>query len=109
MLLISVKKNGLENLTDPKVFIEYSKNIQDIYKSIEDFNPNRQCNVLIVFDDMIANIISNKKLSPVVTELSVRGRKLNISSVFITQSYFKVPNDVRLKCTHFFIIKIPNQ
>ena len=103
------EKNGLENLTDSKAFIEYSNNIQDVYKNVEDFNPNRKCNVLIVFDDMIADLINNKKLSPVVTELFIRGRKLNISSVFITQSFFKVPNDVKLNCTHFFIMKIPNQ
>ena len=64
---------------------------------------------MIVFDDMIADMISNKKLNPVVTELFIRGRKLNISIVFITQSYFKVPKDVRLNSTHFFILKIPNK
>ena len=62
---------------------------------------------LIAFDDMIADMIHNKKLNSVVTELSIRGRKLNISLVFITQSYFKVPKDVRLNTTHFFITKIP--
>ena len=65
--------------------------------------------MLIVSDDMIADMISNKRLSPVVTELFIRGRKLNISIVFITQSYFKVPKDVRLNSTHFFIMKIPNK
>ena len=65
--------------------------------------------ILIVFDDMIANMINNKKLNPIVTELFIRGRKLNISIVFITQSYFKVPKDVRLNSTHFFIMKIPNK
>ena len=61
----------------------------------------------MVFDDIIADMINNKKISSVVTELFVRGRKLNISLVFITQSYFKVPKDVRLNSTHFFIMKIP--
>ena len=65
--------------------------------------------ILIVFDDMIADIINNKKLNSIVTELFIRGRKLNISLVFITQSYFKVPKDVRLNSTHFFIMKIPNK
>ena len=65
--------------------------------------------ILIVFDDMIADMISNNKLNPIVTELFIRGRKLNISIVFITQSYFKVPKDVRLNSTHFFIMKIPNK
>ena len=54
-------------------------------------------------------MIKNKKLNPVVTELFIRGRKLNISIVFITQSYFKVPKDIRLNSTHFFIMKIPNK
>ena len=64
---------------------------------------------LIVFDDMIADMINNKKLNSIVTELFIRGRKQNISLVFITQSYFKVPKDVRLNTTHFFIMKIPNK
>ena len=64
---------------------------------------------LIMFDDMIADMINNKKLNPVVTELFIRGRKLNISIVFITQSYFKVSKDVGLNSTHFFIMKIPNK
>ena len=58
---------------------------------------------------MTADMIDNKKLNSVVTELFIRGRKLNISLVFITQSYFKVPKDVRLNSTHFFIMKIPNK
>ena len=58
---------------------------------------------------MIADMINNKKLNSIVTEIFLRGRKLNISLVFITQSYFKVPKDVRLKTTHFFIMKIPNK
>ena len=58
---------------------------------------------------MISDIINNKKLNSVVTDLFIRGRKLNISLVFITQSYFKVPKDVRLNSTHFFIMKIPNK
>ena len=65
--------------------------------------------VLIVFDDMIADMSNNKNLNPVITELFIKGRKLNISIVFITQSYFKVPKDVRLNFTHFFIMKIPNK
>ena len=65
--------------------------------------------VLIIFDDMFADMINNNKLNPVVTELFIRGRKLNISIVFFTQPYFKVPKDVRLNSTHFFIMKIPNK
>ena len=65
--------------------------------------------MLIVFDDMIDDMINNKKLNSIITELFIRGRKLNISLVFITQSYFKVPEDVRLNTTHSFIMKIPNK
>ena len=65
--------------------------------------------VLIVFDDMNADMINNKKLNPIVTELFIRGGKLNISSIFITQSYFRVPKDVKLNYTHFLIIKISNK
>ena len=83
--------------------------IEDVYKSIEKYNIGKKRKILIVFDDMIANMMNNKKLNPVVTELFIRGRKLNISIVFITQSYFKVPKDVRLNSTHFFIMKIPNK
>ena len=64
---------------------------------------------VIVFDDMIADMINNKMLNPVVTELFIRGRKRNISIVFVTQSYFKLPKDLRLNSTHFFIMKIPNK
>ena len=65
--------------------------------------------VLIVFDNMTADMINNKKLNPTVTELLIRGRKLNISIIFITQSYFKVPKDVTLSSAHFFIMKIANK
>ena len=68
--------------------------IQDVYKNIEDYNLGKEGKILIVFDDMVADMINNKKLNPIVTELFIRGRKLNISIVFITQSYFKVPKDV---------------
>ena len=83
--------------------------MQDVYKIIEDYNPRKKRKMLIVFGEMIADIINNKRLSPVVTKLFIRGRKLNISIVFITQSYFKVPKDVRLNARHFFIMKIPNK
>ena len=65
--------------------------------------------ILKAFDDMIADMINNKKLKSIVTELFIRGGKLNISLVFITQSYFKVPKDVRLNTTHFFVMKIMNK
>ena len=83
--------------------------MRDVYKNIDDYNLDKENKILIVFDDMIADMIHNKKLNSIVTELFIRGRKLNISLVFITQSYFKVPKDVRLNSTHFFILKIPNK
>ena len=76
-------------------------------KKNKEYNPGKKRKVLIVFDDMITDMINNKKLNPVVTELFIRGRKVNISIVFITQSYFKVLKDVILNSTHFFIMKIP--
>ena len=100
---------GLKYFNDPKPFIKYSNDMQDVHKNINDYNPDKENKILIVFDDMIADMINNKKLNSIVTELFIRGRKLNISLVFITQSYFKVPKDVRLNTTHFFIMKIPNK
>ena len=78
-------------------------------KTLKNYNPIKKRKVLIIFDDMIADMISNNKLNPIVTELFIRGRILNISIVFITQSYFKVPKDLRLNSAHFFIMKIPNK
>ena len=103
------EKVGLNNFNDPKAFMEYSNHMQDVYKTIEDYNPINKRKVLIIFDDMIVDMINDNKLNPIVTESFIRGRKLNISIVFITQSYFKVPKDVRLNSTHCFIMKIPNK
>ena len=97
---------GINHFNDPKAFIEYSNDMHDAYKNIDRYNPDKKIKIQIVFDDMIADMINNKKLNSIVTELFIRGRKLNISLVFITQSYFK---DVRLNTTHFFIMKIPNK
>ena len=88
-LLINKRENtGFRN---SKVCIEYSNDMDDIYKNIEEYNLNRKRKILIVFDDMIADVLSNKKLKPIVTELFIRGGKISISLVFITQSYFAVP------------------
>ena len=102
-------KVGLDHFHDTKAFMEYSNDMQDVYRNIEEYNPIKKRKVLIVFDDMIADMINNNKLNPIVTELLMRGRKLNISIVFIMQPYFKVPKDVRLNSTHFFIMKIPSK
>ena len=79
-----------------------------VYKNIDEYNTDKVRKILIVFGDMIADMINNKKLNSII-KLFIRGRKLNISLVFITQSYFKVPKDVTLNSTRFFIMKIPNK
>ena len=83
--------------------------MQDVYKNIDEYNTDKERKILMVFDDVIADMINNKELNSIVTELFIRGRKSNISFVFITQSYFKVLKDVRLNSTHFFVMKIPNK
>ena len=103
------KSTGLKHFNDPKAFIEYLNNMQGVFKNIEEYNTDKELKILIVFDDMIADIINNKKLNAIITELFIKGRKLNISLAFITQSYFKVPKDVRLNSTHFFTMKIPTK
>ena len=103
------KSTGLKHFNDSKAFIEYSNDMDDIYKNIEEYNPNKKRKILIVFDDMIADMLSNKKLNPILTELIIRGRKLNTYLVFIIQSYFAVPKNIRLNSTHSFVMKIPNK
>ena len=100
---------SINHFNSPKAFTEYSSDMHDVYKNIGDYNPDKENKILIVFDDMIADMIHNKKLHSTVAEFFIRGRKLNISLVFITQSYFKVPKDTRLNTSHFFIAKIPNK
>ena len=78
--------------------------MDDIYKNIEEYNPNKKWKILIIFDDMIADMLSNKKLNPTVTELFIWGRKFSTSLVFITQSYFAVPKNIRLNATHYFVM-----
>ena len=97
---------GIKHLNDLNAFIECSNTMDDVYENIDDYNPNRQRKNLIVFDEMIANIMSNKKFQPIIKELVIRCRKLNFLLVFITQSYFSVPKDVRLNSTHYLIMKI---
>ena len=80
------ESTGLKHFNDPKAFIEYSNDMQDVYKNIDEYNIDKERKILIVFDDRIADMINNKKVSSIVTELFIRGRKLNVSLVFITQS-----------------------
>ena len=107
--LINKHENVGLNHDDPKAFIEYSNDMQDVYKNIEEYNLGKKCKVLIGFYDMIADMINNKNPNLVVTELFIRGTKLNISIVFNTQPYFKVPKEVTLNIIHFFIMKIPGK
>ena len=83
----------LNLLNNYKAHIEYSNDMNDIYKNIEEYNLNNKRKILIIFDDTIADILSNRKPNAVVTDLFIRGRKLNISLVFITQSYFALPKN----------------
>ena len=91
------------------IILKLSLNTQmickDVYKNIEEYKLGNKRKVLTVFDDVIADMINNKRLNPIVTELFVRGRKLNISIAFITQPYFTVSKDVRLNSTHFLLWK----
>ena len=96
-------------MNDPNAFIECSITMDDVYENIHDYNSSRKRKILIVFDNMIANIMTNKKFQSIIKELFIRCRKLNVSLVFITQSYFSVPKDVRLNSTHYLIMKINNK
>ena len=108
--LIKNRENaGIKHLNDSKAFIECSNTMNDVYENIDNYNPKRKRKILIVFDDMIADIMTNKKFQSLIKELFIRCRKLNISLVFITQSYFSVPKDIRLNSTHYLIIKINNK
>ena len=80
-----------------------------VYENIDDYNVNRKRKTLIMFDDIIADMMTNKKFQAIIKELFIRCRKLNISLVFITQSYFSVPKDVRLNSTHYLIMKTNNK
>ena len=95
-MIIKHKNVGIKDLDDLNAFIECSNTMNDVYENIDDYNP-----ILIVFDDMIAETMSNNKFQDIIRELFIRSRKVNISLVFITQSYFSVPKDVTLNSTHY--------
>ena len=80
--------------------------MDNIYKNIGEYNLNKKYKILTVFNDMIADMLTNEKLNPLVTELLIRGRKLKISLVFITQFYFLVSKNITLNSMHYFIMKI---
>ena len=100
---------GIKNLNDPHAFIEYSDDMNDVLDDINNYDKNRDKKVLIVFDDMIADIEYNKSFKRIIKELFYRARKINASIVFITQSYFRALKDARLKSTNYIIMKINNK
>ena len=86
-----------------------SNTMADVYENIDDYNLSRKRKILFAFDEMIEDIMSNKKLQAIIKLLFIRCRKLNISLVFTTQSYFSVPKDVGLNSTHYLIMKISSR
>ena len=100
-LLVNKRESTvIKHFNDSKAFIEYSNDMNDIYNNIEENNPNKRRKILVVV---------HKILNPIVTELFIRGRKLNTSLVFITQSYFAVPKNIKSNSTNYFVMKIPNE
>ena len=100
---------GIRHVNNSNAFIECSGTMNDVYENINDCNLSRRREILIVFDDMIGDIMTSKKFQSIIRELFIRCRKLNISLVFITHSYFSVPKDVRLNSTQYLIMKINNK
>ena len=95
---------GIKNFNDPHAFIEYSNDMNDVLDKIDNYNINRNKKVLVISDDMIADIMRSKKFESIIKELFIRCRKLNISVVCITQSYFRTPKDARLNSTHYILM-----
>ena len=105
-LIKNRQKAGIKHVNHSKAFIECSNTMDDVYENIDDYNPSRKRKI-IVFDDMIADMTN--KFQSIIKELFIRCRKINISLIFITQSYFSVPEDVRLNSTYYLIMKINNK
>ena len=105
------ESTGWNHFNNSNVFIEYSniEYVDDIYKSIEQYTLTKKRKILIVFDDMISDMLCNEKPNPIVTEFIIRGWKLNMFLVLVRQSYFAAPKDIRLNSTHCFIMKIPKK
>ena len=102
-------KKAIKHVNDSNAFIECSNTMDDIYENIDNYNPSRKRKILIIFDDMITDIMTNEKFQSIIKELFIRCRKLKISLVFIPQSYFSVPKDVTLNSAHYFLMKINNK
>ena len=108
-LIEKCENAGIKNVNDPSAFIEYSNTMDDVYNNIDDYNPETKRRIFIVFDDMVADITTNRRFQAIINELFIRCRKLKISLVFIAQSYFSIPKEVRLNSTHYVIMKIHNR
>ena len=100
---------GIKKLNDRHPFIEYSNDMNDVLDDINNYNKNRDKKVLIILDDMIADIMRSEKFKAIVKEIFIRCRKLNISIVFITKSYFRSPKDSRLNSAQYILMKIGNK
>ena len=109
ILIKKCKDAGIKQLNDLYAFIECSNTMDDVYENINNYNSSRKRKIFIAFDDMIAEIMKNEQFQVIMKELFIRCRKLNISLVFITPSYFSFPEDVRLNSTHYLITKINNK
>ena len=109
LLIDRREKAGINFNNDTTAFIEYSNSMDDIFLQIEDYNKKRERKILIISDDMISHVMSDKKAQQILKDLFIRCRKLNISLCFLTQSYFSVPKDVRLYCTHYILFKLYNK
>ena len=108
MVLLEVAKRiiyyyAINFNNDPNAFIEYSNSMDNILSNDKDYNKKRKRKIIIIFDDMISHVMSDKKAQQILKDLFIRCRKLNISLCFLTQSYFSVPKDVRLNCSHYIL------
>ena len=108
-LINKIEQVGIKMLQNAKAFIEYSDDMNDVFENINDYNKKRNKKVLLVFDDIIADIEHNRNFKKVIKELFYRARKLNVSIVFITRSYFRALKDARLNSTHYVLMKISNK
>ena len=108
-LVKSCENVGIKHLNDSNAFIKCLKTMDDVYENTDDYSSSRKRKILIVFEDMIADIFTNKKFQSIIKEFFIRCKKLNISLVFIPQYNFSVPKDVRLNSIHYLIMKINNK
>ena len=109
MLINKRESTCLNQLNNCKAFIEYSIDIANIYKNTEEYNPNKKRKIMIIFDKIIPNMLSNRKFNPLVTESFVRGRKLNISLFLLYNLVFAVTKNIRLNSKYFSFMKVSNK